>query len=399
MANARHLRVLSLAGDQEGPSRLPILPKPEVVFNIPESGVGIIEDSVRRHIGGLLRNLTLIVLTKGCPYDCSFCSPKQVANPDFHVHGDKGKEAARKIVDRICELIRDTSAEFVRIFNNGNILHGTEYGNIAELNDFFWELLPDELEKLPDVKAVDLEVRLSEFVDGQEGDHQQELKQILRDRLIVFQQKLAAMGKNLRIILALEYIESDKIAKTNKFPQASTDSDQRVKNNFLEAVAFLRKHKIACHVYAMLGGRLKDRTLGRDESINSAVETVLFALQNGAEEADINSCYVDPINEWEVRCDGIPFYVPTEQDMVETLRIIAAKLDALPKIQGKIPRVRLTADKENVIKDVRGPDVSKPFLDLVRGFNDAPDQALFFEQNMADLKFSTEGKCAGEDFN
>jgi hypothetical protein len=132
----------------------------------------------------------------------------------------------------------------------------------------------------------------------------------------------------------------------------------------------------------MLGGRLRDRSLTSEEAVSSAAHTVLFGLGHGAREVIVNSQYLDPINIWEQERDGVNYYMPTEKDMVEMLRLVVPWLKDLPRVYGSTPRVRLTTDKEDLIVGTVGPDITEEFRQRIAAFNNSLDQERFFRDNL-----------------
>ncbi len=330
---------------------------------------------------------TLIVLTppRGCQYGCDFCGVKDLQNPNFAVQGKDGVIAAQTAAVQVEELLAShPETATLKLFNAGNILYGTERRNGAEMNEAFWPALIDALKRHPEVHAVELEVRIDEFVGSGEnaGSHEKTNKGILRDRLLWLDRELKAIGKRLRCILPLEYIESDIISQQSKFPPVFTN-EGRSKANSEEAVAFVKQHGIEWLSYAMLGGRLSERSLEADEAVSSAAHTALFALEHGAREAIINSQYLTPREQWEEKRDGVPYYVPDEAAMRKTLELVVSVLNSLPQSEESCQRVRLTTDKEDAIEGDDRPKVSPEFRQLVLAFNNAPDQVAFFREKMS----------------
>ena len=342
----------------------------------------------RYTVTGMEPTLVVLISPKGCGYDCDFCSVKHVRNTSFPVHGAEGLQAARKGLSRIrAMLTAHPETMSLKLFNNGNVLYGEERATFAELHQGFWEELPDTLADFPHLAAVEIAVRVDDCIgDGKALKDGSCVKEILRNRIVALSTALNAIGKQLRVILAFEYIESAIIRKQHKFPTVFTD-DGKLRDHCKQAVTFLREHHIEWLAYAMLGGRLADRSLTGAEASASAAHTALAALELRAREVIINSQYTDPILQQQERDTGIMYHLPTEQDMLNALALIIDHLPDLP-VWGDhdaMPRVRLTTDKEDIIVGTIGPSISAPIRDLIARFNNAPDQVLFFNQHLAPL--------------
>lgn len=374
-----------------------VLPsRPKITYTMDLSKVNAGKSEIRLAVNGSENTMAMIVPPKGCGYRCDFCSIKNIANPDFPVSAEAGGiGAVQKVATEIDALLcEQRDVETLKLFNAGNILYGTERKGGGELNEAFWVELVDVLRRHTQVKALEIEVRIDEFVGpGTLKDGSPTPKGILRERLLWLSSQLKGMGKSLRCIFALEYVESKIIGQQTKFSSDFVAEER--KNDYGEkAISFMKEHEIEWLSYAMLGGRLKGRSLTSEEAVTSATDTALFGLKHGAREVIINSQYLDPINLWEQKRDGINFYVPTEKDMVDTLRFIVWSpwLDKIPKMKGETPRVRMTTDKEDVIEGTIGPDVSPAFRQLVSDFNNAPDQIAFFGKKMAPMTFDWRGR-------
>lgn len=367
---------------------------PEVKYTVDLNRVNAGKSEIRETIDGPENTMVMLIPPKGCRYHCDFCSIKNIANPNFPVSTEEGGvDAAKKVAMEIDALLHENQeVETLKLFNAGNILYGTERKGSGELNEAFWAALVDVMGKYKNFAALEIEVRIDEFIGpGITKNGQLTPKGVLRERLAWLNTQMKGIDKKLRCILALEYIESKIISQQSKFPQAFTTED-RGGARCEQAIDFMREHEIEWLSYAMLGGRLKDRALNPEEATASAAHTALFGLEHGAREAIINSQYLDPINFWEQKRDGVNYFVPAEKNMVDTLRLIVSGLGKIPAINGHVPRVRLTTDKEDVIEGAIGPDVSPAFRQLMLQFNNASDQLDFFGKKMDRMTFDSQGK-------
>ncbi len=367
---------------------------PEVRYSIDLGTVNLLDVDMRRTVDGLENTAIMLVPPKGCGYRCDFCSIKDIANPDFPVATEQGGvEAAESVAREIDAFLQvHPEAQTLKLFNAGNILYGTERTRSGELHEAFWPFLIGRLQKHETLKVLEIEVRIDEFIGSNKNRNGQLTpKGVLRERITALAAQLSKIGKSLRCILPLEYVESSIISQQSKFAQVFA-SEGKNKENCEQAISFIQQHGIELLSYAMLGGRLKDRPLSEEEAIASAAHTTLFGLEHGAREVIINSQYLDPINLWEQERDSVKYYVPTERAMIGTLRLIVFGLDKISKVQDRIPRVRLTTDKENVIEGTVGPDVSQEFRQLILDFNNALEQAAFFQTEMEHMRFTDEGK-------
>ncbi len=374
-----------------------VLPsKPEVTYTIDLNRANAGESEIRNTCTGPEKTMAVIVPPKGCGYRCDFCSIKNISNPGFPVSVEEGGvDAAQKVATEVSTILYEhRDVETLKLFNGGNILYGAERKGGGELNEAFWVELVEVLRRHKQIKAVEIEVRIDEFVgSGILRDGSQTPKGILRERLVWLNTQLKDMGKSLRCIFAFEYVESKIITQQSKFSHNFVVEER--KNEYgEEAIGFMKEHEIKWLSYAMLGGRLKDRSLTSEEAIASATTTALFGLKHGAREVIINSQYLDPVNLWEQKRDGVNFYVPTEKDMVDTIGFIVRglSLSKTLKMHGGKPRVRMTTDKEDVIEGTIGPDISPAFRQLVLDFNNAPDQLAFFREKMASMTFDLRGR-------
>jgi len=360
-------------------SPLPIYnQKPELEFTFDRNNTAHFEPEERRTAKGVERTMIITPPIHGCSYNCEFCTFKNLANPDYRFTPETSERTANDI-DGILRNSPDINT--IKLFNGGNIMYGSEEKEgFGEMHERLWEILPEILKKYPDMNALEIEVRVDEFSDGAspDGTNRSEKKAIIRQRVVDLAERLHESDIELRIILPFEYIESDLLRKQNKFPKVFTGEGDTATGNADKAIAFLGEHNIPWLSYAMLGGRLKDRPLTSEESVSSAAHTALFALQQGTRECIINSQYIDPMMAWENSRDKVMHHMPTEKDMVETLRLIA------PHLHEYSGRVRLIPEKEDLMVGTVGPEISKEFQNMIIQFNNAEDQTAYFEEKLAE---------------
>lgn len=377
-------------GDEPAEMSVPTA-KPAIRYTVDLNHVYVVTHEVIQTVSGVEENILLEIPPKGCSHDCAFCSLKHRENKDFPVLPHEGNVlgATKNVVDEIAVLLDShPTATTLTLSNAGNILHGTEWKKGAELHEMFWIPFLEMIQKRG-IQAVEIEVRVDEFSDNTEGKESRP-KKIVRDRLLWLSEQLQEMGKCLRCILPLEYAQSSILEQQRKFP-SSLISNGKAEETFQHAISCMNQYRIEWLGYAMLGGRLANRSLQREEAIDSAAHTVLFGLEHGAREVIINCQYVDPINQWEAQRDGIPFFIPSERDMIETLGLIVAGMSEIGKDEvGAMPRVRIVPEPETTIADTVGPTTSPQFLRLISRFNNAPDQVAFFGEYMGNMTYSEE---------
>lgn len=385
----------------ERPEEFSTTPRPHLEYDprYDLNRVSVLQDEERLTVDGPEKTLTVLAPPKGCKYNCDFCSIKHIKNEDFLVT----PEAAEDVAQQINEVLQENpEADTVKLFNAGNVLYGTELGvTREEMHEHLWDVLPDSLPE--HVKALEIEVRVDEFVEARSNPTRNAMKHILQERLAVLAERLRERGKELRIILPLEYVDSGILGDQGKFPSAFTNATDAPKRADQEAIAFAREHKIPWLSYAMLGGRLHDRSLTSEEATNAAANTAVFALEQGSREVIINSQYVDPLDHWEESHnrsgqwkDPINYFVPSRQDMLRTLELIAPHLN-------EKKRVRLTVDKEDIVLGTEGPQeiydqqadeslkITSEFRTFIAEFNNAPDQKEYFEGRYKEFQPSHQG--------
>lgn len=313
--------------------------KPEINFNIDlnrTNDLGIKEIATAN---GTEKTLTISTPIKGCQEECDFCSIKHLQNPDIKID----EELAKRTVDDIEKILSDKKNQEVgaiKLFNGGNIFRK------EEMNQKLWEYIPDILKKHPKIKALEVEVRIDDFVSNRDNS---------RDIILNLSQRLIENNQEFRVILALEYIEQT--------PKAA-----KIK----EAIQYLQEARIPWLGYAMLGGK----SLTEEQSIRSAADTMNFGLKNGAREMIVNSQYKDPIQKWEEKRDDINYLVPTDRHFIGLLKEIKQSQYLDPR-----HRVRITTEKENTINDTEGPELEDDLKKLIDDFNKAEYQKNFLISN------------------
>lgn len=361
---------------------------PDIEYSIDLDEVNVLGVQDRQTASGKERTMSLLVPPRGCKMKCDFCSPSHIANPNFPLTAEATEKVAIEVNN---ELRKNGGADVIKLFNAGNILWGSEFGQESgALHEHFWEVLPEILAD-SGLKAVEIEVRLDEFTDGGNSDNPvstNSRREIVRNRLVKLKSELEKVGISLRVILAIEY-NADLAGEQKGTINKGTE-------NSIKAISFLDQHNIEWLGYAMLGGRLKDKTIDRADGIKSAVETVEFGFQNGAREMIVNCQYLDPINRFEEERDQIPYYVPTKQDILEVLSRLAHKLN-------NSYRLRITVDKEEIIKGTLGaedydPAMDSEFMSFVEKFNNAPHQSAFYRLSKYHFLNQPDSGHWGEDF-
>lgn len=343
-------------------------PVPEFTFDRNE--IHCFEPEDRETITGPERTLSIIVPIHGCMYNCEFCTFKNMANPEHSFSPQAAEKTASDIDSKISGA---QDIETLKLFNAGNILYGTEESvGHGEMHEHFWEVLPETLAKHPDVKALEIEVRVDEFSGSNGGRAEQ--KKIILGRISSLAQALRSKEIELRVILPFEYIESDFIKEQRKFPQVFIGDQPKV--NAEKAIHFCEEQQIPWLSYAMLGGRLKDRPLTSDEAVASATHTALFALDHGTRECIINCQTVDPIMAWESKKTGVDYYLPTEDDLLEMIRLISPRLSTTS-------RIRISTEDEGLMEGTVAPNLSPDFKRLISDFNNAHDQKAFYLKYLA----------------
>lgn len=340
--------------------------KPEIKYNIDLNVVNNLGIEDRLTTSGPEKTMFILLPPRGCKMNCDFCSPKHVANPNFPLTAEASEQVAGES-NKI--LFENSEVNTIKLFNAGNILWGTEYGQKAgALHEKYWELLPKIVSSYPNLKAVELEVRTDEFIQDIANPEIQtvERKKIVTDRILKLNKDLKGVDKELRALLAIEYT-SDIISMQKGTLQKGTGQAER-------AIGFLKENNIPWLGYAMLGGRLNDRSLSSGEAVQSAVQTSLFCFDKGAREVVINCQYLDPINRWEEKVNGIKYYVPSEEDVRNLLLQVRQSLS--PE-----KRIRITLDAEEAIVGTIGTEVSDEFHKLIDDLNNTENQQQYIEEN------------------
>ncbi len=346
----------------------------------------------RQTVTGPEDTLFVVLPVKGCSYNCEFCSLKHIKNPNLPVNEVESARILRETEER---LATHADTDTVKFFNAGNTLYGSERGKAAELHEYFWEELSKLLEQHAKLKAVEVEVRVDEFYDADFplADKQGLVRQVLRERLVKLANELRERGKELRVILPLEYVSDEIAARVRKFPKKFMAGEDAAKRNALTAIRFLKKHNIPFLSYAMLGGRILEeggipRALTEEEAVTSCVHTLVFALQQGAREAIVNSQYLDPFDQEEERRDAmrygqpveqVGYHVPSAREMIAVFRgVLAAMPDSMPG------RVRITPEGEDIVEgtiDARHrAGVTDRDIEVIQAINNAENQREAFKQ-------------------
>jgi len=341
---------------------------PAVEYTIDLDHVNNLGVENRETVTGSEKTAFILLPPRGCKMKCDFCSPSHIANPNYPLTAIAAEQAA----EETAEAIRKAGAvNTVKLFNAGNILWGSEFGQSAgALHERYWEILPQLLAENDDVMAVEIEVRLDEFSSNlnDELTGTDPKREIVRNRLLKLKNDLASVKKELRVILAIEY-SSDVLANESGIVNKGTENSRN-------AISFLREHGIPWIGYAMLGGRLKDRTISPQEAVRSACRTANFGFEHHAREMVVNCQYLDPINRFEEERDGVPFCVPAKRDILSLLQTLAYGLT-----EGH--RLRISLDKEDSIRGTMSaadydPAIDEEFKTFIREFNNAKDQQGFY---------------------
>jgi hypothetical protein len=288
---------------------------------------------MRETTSGRENTMFVYLPAKGCENNCAFCSKK-------HIKADKYTPSQEKSID-LSNSIRvflkeNRDVDTLKIFNGGNVLHGSEYGKSMEVHEYFWDKLVELIGDLQEMSggslnlsSIELEVRLDELVETDDPR-----KMVIQERVINLKDRLSELGIELRLILAYEYIDNKVIRSQGKFANIDNQEDR-----IREALGFLHSHNIPSLAYAMFGGRAGDRPMRSDEAIDAAVNTIKFGLsiENGPREVIVNCQYLDPLQQEDEKGKGKQLYVPQQEDFVTLVLRVS---DLLKEADGS--RVRIS---------------------------------------------------------
>ncbi len=325
----------------------------------------------RMTIDGNENTMFCYLPAKGCPNNCEFCSVKHIKAENFAPSIEQSIIASEKIRKY---LNQHPETDTVKIFNAGNILHGTEFGERCEVNDYFWEKLPEVLAELKEqgsaLGAVEIEVRLDELDPESSAPN----KELISERLLDVSKNLNDLGIELRVLLALEYIDQEVIERQGKFPKS-----QEYKQSVNRVFNWLGEHHITTLAYAMFGGRIADRPMNGDEATMAAFNTIDFALSqtNPPREVIVNWQYLDPIQQEREKKEGKQLYMPTETDARNLLLLLWRKLATNKN------RVRISYQPEDTIVGTKGAELTKEFRTILDSFNSAANQQEFLTRYFA----------------
>lgn len=344
----------------------------ELEFSFDLNKAQVLGSEIRETVDGTENTMFCYLPAEGCPNNCEFCSVKHIKADNYEPSIEQSVLAAEKIRKFLTDNpITDT----IKIFNAGNILHGTEFGERCEMHEYLWDKLPEVLAELrqsgqSEISNVEIEVRIDEIDPESNAAHRNEVAERLQKLAL----DLEAIGISLRVLLALEYIDEDIIKEQAKF--ARPEDYQATVSRTLNHLANIEVDALA---YAMFGGRKAERAMNGYEAITATYNTIDFALsqENAPREVIVNWQYLDPIQQKREAEEGSLLYMPTEADAGNLLLLL------WPKLKDYSGRIRISYAPEDTIVGTRGAELSESFTELLDNFNNAPDQYGFLSQYFA----------------
>lgn len=344
--------------------------KPNIEYTFDLSKFQVVAETTRETKTGSELTAFVSLPPAGCPNDCTFCSIKHIKVEGYYPTPEKSINLAR---DTRRYLEANPQIQTIKLFNCGNIIHGSEWGKNIELDEIYWQSLANDVEDIKkenpenQLQAVEIEVRLDDLYLADDKKRAQ-----VRERILDLEEKLNQTGVELRVTVAIEYLDEQIIKQQRKFINPDNHR-QNVEN----ALNFLEEHNISYLIYAMFGGTFGDRSLHPDEATQATAEVVKYAFSrvDGLREVIINCQYLDPIlKNHENQAGHSLFYVPTQEDFQNLFLMIQP---TLKEANGK--RIRISYEAEETIKDSEGPRLSEKFKNFCDRFNNAPDQYFFLE--------------------